>query len=320
MAWKKLGLVFNLENYNIPWIKSHAMVPTPLIIGDKIRVFFAARSITGESKISYVDLDRSDPTKVIYVHDTPLFEVGTIGTFDDSGTLCTCAVNDGEKILLYYTAYSISVKVPYRNSIGVAVSEDGGQTFKRMFNGPIVDRNKDEPFFTISPWVIKKLGLWHLWYSSATEWILVDGKPESVYHIKYGSSSDGINWKRDNVSCILPLNKEEANARPTVIEEEGLWKMWFTFRGSRDFRDGLDSYRIGYAEAPIESPTQWKRLDVDSGIKPGPESFDNLMQAYPSVLVDGNKKWLFYNGNGFGYSGFCCAVWESRFQRWIRQL
>lgn len=308
MSWNKLGLIFDLSKQDIPWLKSHTMVPTPLELDDKIRLFYAGRSHTGESKMSYVDLDKNDPSKILYVHPDPLFDVGPMGTFDDSGTICTCAVKDGNMVYIYYTAYSMSVKVPYRNAIGVAVSEDGGNTFKRMFDGPVVDRSKFEPYFVISPWVVKKGNQWHMWYASCTRWILVDDKPESVYHIKYASSNDGINWNRNNKSCIVPIHEEEANARPTVIEEDGKWKMWFTFRGSRDFRDGLDSYRIGYAEAPIAEPENWTRLDDQAGIQPGPAEYDNLMQAYPSILELGERKILFYNGNGFGYNGICAAI------------
>jgi predicted GH43/DUF377 family glycosyl hydrolase len=287
------------------------MTPTPLLFEDKIRVYYTGRNENGKSMISFVDLDRNDPKKILYAHNKSLFNVGDIGMFDDGGTICTSAVKVDNIIYLYYTAYSMSVTVPYRNSIGVAISHDGGNTFNRMFDGPILDRSIDEPFFVISPWVIKKGNNWHLWYASCDRWIVVDGKPESVYHIKYAHSRDGINWERKNDSCIYPLNKEEANARPTVIEEGGKWKMWFTYRGSRDFRDGMDSYKIGYAEADIDTPNKWTRMDKKSGIITGPGEYDNLMQAYPSILKVDNKKILFYNGNSFGTNGFCCAIIEN---------
>jgi predicted GH43/DUF377 family glycosyl hydrolase len=308
MNWKKLGLIFDLKKNKLDWLKSHAMTPTPLLFQDKIRVYYSGRSENGKSMISFVDLDRNDPKKIIYINKKPLFNVGDIGMFDDSGTIVTSVVKVDSIVYLYYTAYSMSVLVPYRNSIGVAISHDGGNTFNRMFDGPILDRSIEEPFFVISPWVIKKGNDWHLWYASCDKWITIEGKPESVYHIKYASSKDGLKWIRKNESCILPLNKEEANARPTVIEEDGKFKMWFTYRGSRDFRDGLDSYRIGYAEADIHSPNNWKRKDDKVGIKPGPDEFDNLMQAYPSVIKFDDKKVIFYNGNGFGVDGFCAAI------------
>jgi hypothetical protein len=222
--------------------------------------------------------------------------------------LGTCAVQHDSKVYLYYTAYNLRVTVPYSNSIGLAVSTDHGVTFERMFEGPVVDRSMVEPYFTISPWVLIENEHWHMWYASATGWITVGGKPESLYHIKYASSSDGVIWSRENLSCIPPQNDTEANARPTVVREEGRYKMWFCYRGSHSFRDGDDSYRIGYAEST--DGTNWSRLDAHAGIQPGPDEWDSLMQAYPAVVKVGGKTYLFYNGNGFGVQGFGAAVWE----------
>ena len=310
MSWEKMGLVFDLSKHNIPWLKSHAMLPAPLLLDDKLRVYFSGRDKEGQSRISFVDFDRNNPSRILYIHDKPVLSAAKIGTFDDSGTLGTCAVKVENRIHIYYTAYSQSVKVPYRNSIGLAVSDDGGLTFNRYYEGPIVDRSNVEPYFTISPWVLRSEKIWHMWYASATGWIPVKDKLESLYHIKYASSSNGIDWKRENISCISPCDLEEANAKPTVTEEGGLFKMWFCYRGSKDFRDGVDSYKIGYAEAPSSNPTKWERKDSLAGISCGPEPYDDKMQAYPSVIDVDGKRYLFYNGNGFGVSGFCCAVWE----------
>jgi hypothetical protein len=308
MSWRKLGQVFHLEEQKIRWIKSHAMIPTPLLLDDRIRVYFTGRDEQGHSRISFVDLDRQDPARILYVHDRPLLEVGKLGTFDDSGTLCTCAVQTENEVYLYYTAYNIRVTVPYSNSIGVALSRDGGVMFERMFEGPIVDRNMNEPYFTISPWVLREEGLWHMWYASGTGWIKVNDVPESLYVIKYAYSSDGIVWQRDNLTCIQPLTPHEANARPTVIKENGSYKMWFCYRGIQDFRDGSGSYRIGYAEG--QSPVKWLRDDTKAGIEFAKDGWDSKMQAYPAIMtVDGNT-YMFYNGNGFGATGFGCAIWE----------
>lgn len=308
MGWKKLGLIFDLKEHSIEWIQSHAMLPTPLLLEDRIRVYFTGRDKDGCSRISFVDMQREDPTKILYIHDRPLLEVGKLGTFDDSGTMCTCAVRDADKIYLFYTAYNRRVTVPYSNSIGLAVSTDGGVTFERMFEGPIVDRSMREPYFAISPWVIRDEKIWHMWYASGTGWIIVNDTPESLYEIKYAYSTDGIVWQRDNVTCIPPLTPQEANARPTVIKENGKYKMWFSYRGSKDFRDGRDSYRIGYAKA--DDPVNWVRNDTISGIAHSGEAWDEKMQAYPAIVEFGRNRYMFYNGNGFGVAGFGCAVWE----------
>jgi hypothetical protein len=308
MGWRKLGMIFDLSQHNIKWIKSHAMLPTPLLLEDRIRIYFSSRNHEGQSCVTFVDINRKDPSKILYVHDLPILEKGKLGTFDDCGTLATCAVRNNDTVYLYYNGYNVRNTVPWSNAIGLAVSNDGGVSFKRMFEGAVVDRTNKEPYFAVSPCIMIENGVWHMWYTSGIGWITVKDIPEPLYVIKYGYSYDGIIWHRDNITCIPQLNKHEANARPSVIKANGKYKMWLTYRGSQDFRDGIDSYRIGYAEA--EDPIRWNRDDSKAGISLSSEGWDSKMQAYPAVIEVDDKKYMFYNGNGFGYAGFGCAVWE----------
>jgi len=308
MSWKKLGMIFDIKQHDIGWLKSHAMLPTPLLLDDRIRVYFTGRDLSGRSRISFVDLNREDPTNILYVHDRPLLDIGKLGTFDDSGTLGTFAVREGKEIYLYYNGYNVRVTVPWSNAIGLAVSRDNGMTFERAFEGPIADRTMAEPYFAITPCILHDNDLWHIWYTSGTGWTVVGERPEPLYVIKYASSTDGIVWKRDNITCIHPYSPEEANARAAVVKDGDRYKMWFIYRGSKDFRDGMDSYRIGYAEA--DDPVHWTRDDARSGIDLSPDGWDSKMQAYPAVVTVDESRYLFYNGNGFGAAGFGCAVWE----------
>lgn len=308
MGWKKLGLIFDLKEHNIEWIKSHAILPTPLLLEDRIRVYFSARSKQGQSCISFVDLKRDNPEEIIYVHDRPILEKGRLGTFDDCGVLATCVIRHDEAIYLYYNGYNVRNTVPWSNAIGLAVSNDEGMSFKRMFEGAVIDRNAEEPYFAVSPCIIKEGEIWHAWYTSGIGWIIINNIPEPLYVIKYANSADGIFWKRDNITCIPQMNPQEATARPSVIKENGKYHMWFTYRGSQDFRDGIDSYRIGYAET--DDPLHWVRDDSQSGLVHDDQEWDAKMQAYPAILKIGDKKYLFYNGNGFGAAGFGCAVWK----------
>lgn len=307
MKWKKLGLIFELSKHDIPWLQSHAMMPLALELNDKIRVYFTGRHIDGKSRISFFDLNKYNIEEVIYIHDKPLLEVGPIGTFDDCGTVGTFVLKHDEKVYLYYNGYNVRNTVPWSNSIGLAISNDGGMTFQKAFDGPILDRFKLDPYFCISPSIIKYDNFWHMWYTSGTGWINIEGRKEPVYDIKYASSKNGIDWQREGEVCIAQENIEECVARASVLKQEDNLKMWFIYRGSRDFRDGSDSYKIGYAESSIHNPTKWLRDDEKSGISLGPEHFDDKMQAYPCVLAVGQKKYFFYNGNGFGKDGVCIA-------------
>lgn len=308
--WKKIGQIFSLRTHGKPWMKSHAMLPSPLLKRTVIRVYFTTREQSGMSRMCFVDLDRSDPTRIVHVSDRPLVEIGRPGTFDDSGTLTNFAMADGEKVLLYYHGYNRRVVVPWGNAVGLAVSEDGGETFLKAFEGPIIDRTPHEPYFAVGPWILKEGRQFRAWYSSGTGWIDAGRAAlEPLYVIKYGESDDGIHWQRNNVTCIVPLHADEANTRATVIKTEDCYKMWFCFRGSQDFREGKDAYRIGYAES--DDGISWRRDDRKAGIDLGAgDAWDSLMQAYPAVLEVDGKLIMFYNGNGFGSEGFGAAIHE----------
>ena len=308
--WLKKGVLLHVDNCN-DWMISHAGVPTALQVDPRtIRIYFTPRNAIGKSLPTFFDVDASDPSIVKYVHKKPILELGEVGTFDDDGvTVCSAVRVSDSKIYLYYVGWNQSVSVPYRNAIGLAISNDNGITFERAFKGAIVERTRFEPYFTASPWVMKELEKWHLWYASATGFVVAAEKLEPLYEIKYAQSTDGVNWDRGNITCISPAVKYQCTARPTVIKENNIYKMWFTYRGSFDYRDGKESYQIGYAESL--DAISWMRSDPSSGITLSQMGWDSKMQTYPSVIQAGSKKYLFYNGNGFGKSGIGWAEWYS---------
>jgi hypothetical protein len=309
--WIKKGVLIDIENYN-EWMVSHACVPTAINIDDNTtRIYYAPRNKSGKSIPTFFDIDQNEPAKVKYIHDKPILDLGELGTFDDDGIMPCSAVRISDTcIYLYYVGWNPSVSVPYRNSIGIAISNDNGYTFEKPFKGAIVERNRDEPFFTASPFVLKENDKWHLWYASSTGFVMADNKPEPLYEIKYAYSNDGINWTRPNITCIPPAEQYQCTARPSVIKEDEIYKMWYTFRGSFDYRDGNDSYKIGYAES--SDGMNWKRLDEKSGIELSASGWDSKMQTYPSVIKIKGKKYLFYNGNGFGKTGIGLAEWMEK--------
>lgn len=300
IVWNKSGRIFDPDPPT-GWRASHACVPAAWVMSDRIRVFFSPRDREGRSVITYLDVDRRDPTRVLYVHDQPLLPLGEPGTFDDSGIMPGCVLEHDGVVSLYYVGWNRSVSVPYRNAIGLAVSEDGGRTFRKRFTGPLLDRGPTDPHFVVSPCVLRDETGFHLWYASGTSWMPVAGKLEPLYHIKHARSDDGIHWDRRGTSAIPPLRPDEANARPTVVKDGDLYRMWFCFRGSADFRDGADSYRIGYAES--RDGAAWQRRDEDAGIAPSASGWDDRMLAYPTVVACDGRLHLFYNGNGFGQTG-----------------
>lgn len=309
MRWEKKGLIFRPENDH-EWMLHHASQPIADKVDDEVlRIYFGPRDEQERTRTTFIEVEAGNPSNVLYVHERPVLSLGKLGTFDDSGAMPSCIVNHEGRKYLYYNGWNRGVTVPYRNSIGLAVSEDGGLTFERAFEGPVVDRSHLEPYFCATPYVIVDDGTWKMWYASSTGWTVVYGRPEPLYQVKYAESPDGVNWIRNNTTCIAYEFDGEANARPSVVKEDGRYRMWYCYRGSVHYRtDKEQSYRLGYAESA--DGIEWTRKDEEVGIDRSESGWDSVMIAYPCVYEHEGRKYMLYNGNGFGASGFGYAVLE----------
>lgn len=290
-------------------MKTHAQVPTPLVCDGFIRIYFSSRPEPNLSLTTFVDLDSDNPGRIVRLNHNPLLELGKPGTFDEHGIMPSAAIREGNRIFLYYSGWSRAASVPYINSTGLAISEDGGETFTKISEGPILSRSLYDPYSATSPAVFREGVNWHMWYCSGTGWLKIDDKHEHVYDIKYAHSSDGINWTPSNEPAIRQDTRNEAITRPSVLKIGDRYHMWFCYRGSHDFRDGEAAYRIGYAHS--DDIQRWSRDDRKAGIDPSEHGWDSKMMAYPAVVVANNRTFMFYNGNGFGVDGFGYATLEN---------
>jgi hypothetical protein len=171
-----------------------------------------------------------------------------------------------------------------------------------------MDRTQTEPHLCATPCVLIENQTWRMWYLSGVEWKSHSGISEPYYHIKYAESLDGVYWKRDGKICIDFKNFDEGGiARPSVIKDGNIYRMWYSYRGGKDYRTNRSqSYRIGYAESL--DGQEWLRKDNEVGIGLSDTGWDSEMIGYPFVIKIKNKIYMFYNGNGFGKSGFGYAT------------
>lgn len=306
-AWEQLGVVF-LPDGASEWSRSHAQAPAALLMDDRIRVYYGTRNGENRSRTSFFEVDRADPTRLIHVHDRPVIDLGRPGTHDEDGVIASQVMIVGDEMRMYYGGVSRGGHVPYRMSIGLARSVDGGLTFERVFEGPVVDRTPNEPYMTMAPNMLVEGGAWTMWYGSGTGWVEIDGKFEPTYQIKLAHSDDGIAWTQTNHTCIPKLDPLEANTRPSVMRTADGYEMWFCYRNSRDYRDGEGSYRIGYATSANGS--DWVRRPDPEGLQPAGTGWNAVTMAYPCVVAADGRKIMFHNGDGFGKSGVGCAVLE----------
>lgn len=308
MPWIKQGRIFNLETE--PWRRTtHAQVPTPHVMKDRIRIYYACRTTRGKSFPSYFDLD-FDLKTILYTHEKPIMTMGKPGMFDADGCMPSCVIENSGELWMYYIGWSeLKNTARYQNEIGLAVSKDGGETFERMSPGPIMGRSLTEPGLAVMPFVNKPDNKFCMWYQSGTGWNKVGDKYEPTYVIKYAESLDGIHWDRAPQSCVPISYPMEAFSRPSIIQTEDKWEIWYCYRDSKDYRGGKGSYRIGYADST--NGMSFVRKDYEAGVSVGGiGEWDYDMVAYPYVFELDGKRVMLYNGNGFGQTGIGLATWQ----------
>jgi hypothetical protein len=307
MKWIKKGVIF-APDHNYDWMVSHASVP---VVDNArpgvLRIYFGTRDEGGRSQTSYIEVNARKPEEVLYVHDKPILPLGRPGTFDDSGIMPSWLVNHENKKYLYYIGWNVTVNVPYHLSIGLALSDDGGKTFQKLSEGPLLDRSFDEPFFNTAPCVLREDDRWRLWYVSCTDWESTGQRPEPRYRVRYAESSDGICWRKTNHVCVDYDERTGAIGRPCVFKEEGSYKIFYSYRGVRDYRTAREqSYRLGFAESP--DGLNWTRCDNRAGIERSTSGWDSEMIEYCYRYQHEDRSYLFYNGNGFGKTGIGYAL------------
>lgn len=299
--WEKRGLLIG-EPVGVNWAKSHAALPVADRGSDgTLRVYVSARDDQGRAQIGYFDCDVDDPDSCSTLCSRPVLSLGELGSFDDSGVTSSCIVTHDARKFLYYTGWTRGVTVPFYLFVGLAVSDDGGTTFRRASRAPILERNDVDPFLTASPFVLVENGTWRMWYVSGTSWRSQGDQPRHYYHIRYAESRDGIGWDRRGTVCIDFMHPDEyAIARPCVIRDGRLYRMWYSWRGS--------NYRIGYAESM--DGISWTRMDDQAGITVSESGWDSDMIEYPFVFDHCGRRVMLYNGNGYGKTGCGMAIAE----------
>jgi len=300
MKWQKMGLVFRPESrYN--WMVSHASLPIAVHLGEDIyRIYFSSRDKLNRSHVGYIEIDINEPDKILYLTPEPVLAPGPLGYFDDHGVMASSIVTYDNKMYLYYIGWNPGRGKLNYNSIGLVLSEDEGKTFHKPFKAPVLARSEYDPCFVASPLVMIEGNIWRLWYSSGIKCEIKNKQFKSYYHMKYAESADGVNWERKGIVCIDFKDKAETNiARPCIIKEDGLYKMWYPCNRGQ-------GYRIGYAES--EDGIKWQRKDEEVGIDVSESGWDSEMIVYPWVFVHKGRKYMLYNGNRFGKEGLGLAV------------
>ncbi|RBY85250.1 hypothetical protein [Blastococcus sp. TF02A-26] len=303
MLWDRLGLVWSApEGSGL----TGALQPTPLLLGDRIRVFTGCRDADGASSVWWVDLDLEDPTRVIAEARTAALTPGAPGTFDAAGVVpCAVVGTDRSDVRLYYAGYQPPAGPGERfrvfSGLASAPVADPG-TFTRLRDRPLLRTSPGERLFRVVHSLVRaEDGGWRCWYGAGHEFREGRTKLLPVYDIRQMDSPDGLDFP-DAGEVAVPLGSPDEHrvGRPYVVRHEAGWRMFFG-AGTE-----ATTYRLTFADSA--DGRSWRRHDGLLGLDVADAGWDSEMVAYPAVVTTGAGTFLFYNGNGYGRDGFGVAA------------
>lgn len=271
-------------------------------------IYFSGRDAANVSRVYAADYDPASG-RVRNASHRPLLDLGEPSAFDAHGVGAGQVIADGDTLLMYYTGLRRHADPPYRTAIGLAISTDGGRSFIRRSQTPVIGLTPSEPLGAVSPSVYRHGSDWTMWYSSFRTWRVLDGKPEPVYDLRRATSTDGRRWTPEaDVALGFDAGHDGGLIRANLFQTDAGPSLLAAIRGWRDFREGQENaYRLMVAQ-PDESG-EWRCLPGPVALSPAPAhgDWDFGMQAYPWLEHYDGKRLVFYNGNDFGRHGFGVA-------------
>lgn len=304
MKWEKRGLIFEPDG-TLSWARSYALLPTVHQIDTNVmRIYFSTLDDQQTGRVGFVDVLADNPGKIIRISEKPVLDAGNYGLFDDSGVNPSCILEIDGEIYLYYIGWQRTRQVPYMLFSGLAVYNSNNGIFEKTGRVPLLDRSDKEPFSRSAPFVIPDDTGYIMWYWSCLEWKRNDSIQFNSNHVHYTNvinqmHSDNFDkWPDYGTRCIdLEKPDEYSHGRPWVIREKsGLFRMWYSTRMLNA------PYRIGYAES--SDGYSWSRKDDLAGIAPSGNDWDSTAVCYPCVYDCCGRRFMIYNGNSNGRTGF----------------
>ncbi|MCC6253174.1 MAG: hypothetical protein IT238_12015 [Bacteroidia bacterium] len=300
MKWKKLGQVFRMEEIH-PLLKTHASNPLPVCLhGNIYRVFFSGRDDNNKSSVGFVDIDIIT-LKVVNLCNKPVLEYGAENSYFSHGISIGNMYSQKEIQYILFMGWNIRNNEHWRGDVG-RIELVGKNTMILNSQMPYLTVDQEDKVSLSYPWVMFHNGVYKMWYGSTLSWTSENG--EMIHVIKYATSTDGENWTKHGIAIPYEIGIAQAFSKPCVIIDNNNYHMWYSYRSGTG-----ETYRIGYAQS--RDGVNWNRKHNEVGITVSENGWDNEMICYPYVFDHEGKRYMLYNGNSYGKTGFGLAVLEN---------
>jgi hypothetical protein len=292
-GWIRLGRV--LQAAGGPHERSHVMLPTPLVLDDRVRVYFASCDDDMRGRIFAAEFERKPPFAVIGRWREPALDIGSGGAFDRDGVNPSQVIEiDGRLVLLYIGWRRGDPETPYALIAGLAVSTDGGHSFTS--EGPLLAPREGESLFRTAPFMVREPGGWRLLYIGGDRFITdAAGTRLPIYSLMDLHSNDPLNWPGPGRELIAPnlAAGQIGFGRPVLCGA----RLMVSVRTA-----------AGYELVEGDDPaTTSDRAPLTPVFTSPFETWESQMRCFGAPCLVGDYELLFYNGDGFGRTGLGLA-------------
>ena len=292
MSWRKRGLVFRRERAQLPVVSK---------IGNSFVCVYSERDAENKSYGSRFDFTIDNQRIRILREYSKFIEASDLhGSMDHAGCMPMQIING----LLFYIGWTLRHDIPYFNYTSVGEFEIEKEVKKL---GPILAPDIIDAGFSGTIFILSQIieGKYIGYYLSADQWLPdEEGNLQPSYDIKIAESEDLLKWHKTG-KVAIPREVDEAGiSASTVILHNGIYHMWFSARGSENFRGGAGAYEIKHAFS--KDGVDWIRTNKFE-LKPELRFHENMC-AYPSVFIVNDDLHLFYNSQNFGEGGISHAI------------
>ncbi len=188
-------------------------------------------------------------------HANPVLQVGASNQWDNGFLEGPSVIKDGSGYKMWYCGYDVTVdgnSTDGKANLGYATSNDGINWIKYAGNPVLVTgTNGWDSIYVQDPHVIKEGAEYHMWYGGGQNGDLYDQQ------VGYATSLDGITWVKSPLNPVLTRGEsgdwdEILSSFPSVLNDNGEYKMWYTGRNIDPLPSSFDYYwELGYASGPV---------------------------------------------------------------------
>ncbi len=301
MEFVRRGKICDSSTFDLAWFRKNAMVPVPWMKSESvIRLFLTMCDEKNVGRIGYVDVSASNPSEILGYSKSPLIDVGMPGTYDDNGVVTSCVLEDGGKLYHFFSGYELSAKIPYKIFCGVAESEDGGESFRKLNKASILPPIDEELFNRCAPYVRREGDGYRMFYlGDAGNMWRTDKRGHKVpmYTLKTLCSQSLDKWPLEAGELVMPFEDEEecGITLPNIWRDGDGYKMIYSIRRVNA------GYTLGYSESV--DGAHFVRRDSELSITGAKGEWESEMTCYAELITVAGRTYMFYCGNHYGMGG-----------------